>query len=36
MLARLGDFPDLETDPDKIDLAEIEQRVTARIEEFRD
>ncbi len=36
MLARLGDFPDLETNPDKMDLAEIERRVTARIEESRD
>lgn len=36
MLARLGDFPDLETAPAKIDIDEIERRVTARIEEFGD
>lgn len=36
MLAQLGNFPDLETDPEKIDIEEIERLVTARIEESSD
>tara|TARA_R110002096_G_scaffold6409_2_gene29750 strand:+ start:68484 stop:69272 length:789 start_codon:yes stop_codon:yes gene_type:complete len=31
MLKELGDFEDLETDPDKVDLAELERRVQERL-----
>jgi len=32
MLAKVGDFPDLETEPDRIDLNEIERLVNERLE----
>jgi TPR repeat protein len=36
ILAQLGNFADLETDPDEIDIEEIERLVSARIEELSD
>ncbi len=36
MLAELGDFPDLETDPARIDISEIERLVEQRIESIPD
>jgi hypothetical protein len=36
MLAELGDFPDIETDPDAVDIEEIEGLVAARIEQLSD
>ena len=35
-LARVGDFPSLETDPEKVDIDEIERLVTERIELITD
>lgn len=34
LLAELGNFPDLETDPDRVDIDEIERRVNERLETF--
>ncbi len=36
MLSEIGDFPDLQTDPARVDIGEIEQLVNQRLQTIQD